>query len=347
MIVFHNFFHSLSGSPGENEFSFHWFRFFEVWLQIVDEPLDFLRPIVSFFGHYGVHIFIFLSGYGLTRKCLKIFSPLSREPSFGDLYGIVFKQVLKLWKLMFLGGGVAVVVWWVSLSDPEWSRRIYEFLWTITFTNAIVPEHRYYFVSVWWFFSLIVQFYLFFPLLFRYIPVEGRTFGYFLGVSILLGALLYSPMRHAGVAVYGTILGQLPLFALGVWLAKDGFFPDMKRKTIIWLLTLLVASWVFRPFFHMSFFLFVIAFIVFYEKMRASLDWPLLNYIGGISSFVFVVHGEIRRPILAWLESVDYSGRLIEYGSFVVYFFLVILVSVFLRWFSVKINLFERKSGMG
>lgn len=338
MIVCHNFFHSLPNSPGENEFAFHWFRFFEVWLQIADNPFDVLRPISSFFGHYGVHVFMFLSGYGLTRKVFQKF-PVSEEgPSLPDLYRLVFAQVLKLWKLILLGGGFAALIWWGSLADPEWCRRISEFLWTITFTNSVIPDHRYYFISVWWFFSLIVQFYIVFPFLFKYISVERRSFIRFLVLSILLGTVFYSPLRHCGVAVYATILGQAPIFAFGIWLAKGGDFTLKGGKTLTWLLILLLAGWTLRPFFHLSFLFVVVAFVCFYESMKVRLDCCFFKFIGGLSSFIFIVHGEIRRPIFKWLATLDPPSRLIEYGGFFVYFLIVILSAMFLRWFSSKLN---------
>lgn len=173
MIVCHNYFRLLPNRPGENEFTFHWSRFFDVWLQIAEAPLDVLRPIAGFFGHYGVHIFIFLSGYGLTKKALQVFAGFNGV-SKADLYALVWGQIFKLWKLMVLGGVFTLMVWWITVPDPDWVKRFSEFLWTLTFTNAVVPGHRYYFVSVWWFLSLIVQCYLVFPLLYSYIVDDKR-----------------------------------------------------------------------------------------------------------------------------------------------------------------------------
>ena len=340
MIVFHNYFHSLPNKPGENEFTFHWWRFFEVWLQILENPFDVLRPIAGFFGHYGVHIFIFLSGYGLTKKALQTFAK-PKDVLKIDLYALVFGQILKLWKLMLLGAIFAAIVWWVTLPDPNWMKRASEFLWTLSFTNALVPGHRYYFVSVWWFLSLIVQCYLIFPLLYNYITAEKRVI-YFIGASIVVGALLYSPMRHAGVSVYGTVLGQLPIFALGVWLAKGG---DLKRnrKILLWLSILLVAGWTLRPFFHLSFLLVTLGFIYFYESVRLSVNCWFLQYIGGISSFIYISHGELRWPIIRYLATLNPSSRLDEYLGFLLYFILVIISAILLRWIFVKSRLFWSK----
>lgn len=338
MIVCHNYFHLLPNRPGENEFSFHWSRFFEVWIQIAETPLDMFRPIASFFGHYGVHIFIFLSGYGLTKKALKVFDGLN-EVSKSALYTLVLGQIFKLWKLMVLGGVFTVAVWWISLPDPDWGKRFSEFLWTLSFTNAVVPGHRYYFVSVWWFLSLIVQCYLIFPLLYSCVTADKKV-AYFIGGTVMLGVLLYSPMRHAGVSVYGTVLGHLPIFALGVWLAKGGELKK-SRKIMLGLAILLVAGWTLRPFFHFSFLLVTLMFVYCYESMRSFLNCRFLQYIGALSTFIYITHGELRWPIIKYLSTLDQPCRLIEYLGFVFYFALVIISAVILKWFSGKIRLFE------
>lgn len=271
MIVLHNYFHSLPGKPGENEFSFHWSRFFEVLWQIADAPLDVLRPIASFFGHYGVHVFIFLSGYGLTKKALQILPKVEGKVLILKLYMLVCDQILKLWKLMLLGAIFVMFVWWGSLPDPNWPRRISELLWTLTFTNTLLPNHQYYFVSVWWFLSLIVQCYLVFPLLFLSVDFGKRFVGIIFVGTILLGVILYSPMRHADVEVYATVFGQLPIFLLGVWLAQGGDLPE-GRKTMVWLVVLLFAGWTLRPFFHLSFIFVTLAFLYFYQHVKVKLD---------------------------------------------------------------------------
>ena len=65
LIAAHNFFHQVKPFPGENEMAFGEATFRNTVEQIAANPLDAFHPLVSFFGHYGVHVFILLSGYGL------------------------------------------------------------------------------------------------------------------------------------------------------------------------------------------------------------------------------------------------------------------------------------------
>ena len=65
-ICLHNFFHYLPPSPGENEFYFSLNHINNFFSQISETPAEFVNLIFSYLGHYGVQIFIFISGYGLA-----------------------------------------------------------------------------------------------------------------------------------------------------------------------------------------------------------------------------------------------------------------------------------------
>ena len=70
-IVFHNFFHHLDPSPGENEFLFSPNTVHGFFSLIGEQPSEFINIIFSYLGHFGVQIFILLSGYGLAISMLK------------------------------------------------------------------------------------------------------------------------------------------------------------------------------------------------------------------------------------------------------------------------------------
>ncbi|MGA8108635.1 MAG: hypothetical protein WB974_04330, partial [Acidobacteriaceae bacterium] len=65
-IVFHNFFHFVSPAR-QNEFTFDPARF-PVFLHTVVQPDLAIQAIFSFFGHFGVQVFVFLSAYGLSMS---------------------------------------------------------------------------------------------------------------------------------------------------------------------------------------------------------------------------------------------------------------------------------------
>ena len=67
-IFLHNYCHWLPGIVRENEYQFFQ-RNVDGLGRVISNP-DWLLPmhIVSFFGHYGVPLFFFLSGFGLVKK---------------------------------------------------------------------------------------------------------------------------------------------------------------------------------------------------------------------------------------------------------------------------------------
>src|SRR5579862_1120412 len=66
-IVLHNYFHLVS-RVDQNEFTFDPGRF-RVLLQMAPHPEMAIQAFFSFFGHFGVQIFVFLSAYGLSKSC--------------------------------------------------------------------------------------------------------------------------------------------------------------------------------------------------------------------------------------------------------------------------------------
>ena len=66
MIVLHNFMH-LFPTPKQLEFKFSDERF-PNFINSIFEPENIIQATLSYFGHIGVQIFIFLSAYGLTKS---------------------------------------------------------------------------------------------------------------------------------------------------------------------------------------------------------------------------------------------------------------------------------------
>lgn len=93
LVVFHNYWHNISGAPLESEFFLRKHSLYEWLYQIIDKPWDFLHPTMSVFGVYGVHIFIFLSGYGLTKKILSLYG--GGFVSLYNVYFIIYGQIKK------------------------------------------------------------------------------------------------------------------------------------------------------------------------------------------------------------------------------------------------------------
>ena len=88
-IMLHNYCHWLNFAVKENEYQFHSDRAAAFW-QSLTTP-DGMLPIqlLSFLGHYGVPVFLFLSGYGLVLKYER-----ENEPSYRPLPFIKFHYLI-------------------------------------------------------------------------------------------------------------------------------------------------------------------------------------------------------------------------------------------------------------
>ena len=211
-IAFHNYFHNLDPSPGENEFDFAASRIGAFFHQLGDQPGEWINLLFSYLGHYGVQVFIFLSGFGLTL------SMLNRQQNWG---GFVLNRLKKLYPLLltallafFLGN---IVMGWGLPSEAVQKEIGYKLL----FIHTLIPHSGQSVISVWWFFGLIFQLYLLFPLLFRWF----RKWGWkaFVGICVLSYGLIFL-FRYAFDPQYGIMAmmnapGHLPEFCLGILLA--------------------------------------------------------------------------------------------------------------------------------
>lgn len=67
-IVLHNYCHFIGKIVKENEYMYHEVNNDRLWF-VLTNP-DELLPVhlLSYFGHYGVPVFLFLSGFGLVKK---------------------------------------------------------------------------------------------------------------------------------------------------------------------------------------------------------------------------------------------------------------------------------------
>ena len=95
-IMLHNLLHLLPGAVAENEFTFSARNIQRVLFEFhhSQEVWRMIASVFSHFGHYGVPIFLFLSGYGLVMKYEK--SPVQAPSTLPFLW----QHMKKLWGLM-------------------------------------------------------------------------------------------------------------------------------------------------------------------------------------------------------------------------------------------------------
>ena len=323
MIVAHNYFHQVKPFPGENEMAFHAETFWKMVFQIAEHPFDAFHPIASFFGHYGVHIFLFMSGYGLTKKALG-YVQKHGGISWTDLWKVSLNQIAKIVSLTLVGVSILCLykyIAWGTLPDAEFFTKYLVFL---TFTENLRPGDFGYFVSVWWFMALIVQFYLLFPIIFK-----GLSRHAYLTLSIgvvcqLLAVSIYEPLLEQHVLVYATPLGQMLLFMLGGYLAME---RRLSRWIVLPLVVVLPLTFIDPNFFHLSFVAVTVFLMLAYGLLRERLiASKTLLWIGGMSMFIYIVHGDLRWQVIPvvneaqniWLSYIMFFGYVAEVFIFAI-----------------------------
>ena len=103
-IFLHNYCHWLRPVVQENEYQY--FKHNVDWFyQVLHSHWTGLIPfhILSFFGHYGVPVFLFLSAYGLTKKYESPEQNCQKPVSTLPVAGFIRYHWLKLFRMMIVG----------------------------------------------------------------------------------------------------------------------------------------------------------------------------------------------------------------------------------------------------
>lgn len=293
-IMLHNFFRWVEPTTGENEFGFAAHTVYKFTEQLTAQPQEFINIIFSYLGHFGVQLFILISGYGLTK------SMLSKPQSWGEFMGSRLKKIYPLLIVAILTFAIANLIIFKQMPALGDWREIGRKMLLI---HTLISGSGVSVCGPWWFFGLIVQLYILFPI------ILGLTQRH--GTKILAGTMVISYLWiMTALFLYdhdpGFVLtmqntpGHLPEFCFGIWLA-------LRRDTCLsrwWLIPALAVFTLgnfFEPFYPFTFLAVSIVFVIAYNIVRkpitrfAAVRRPLA-FLGSISMFLFAVHGFLRQP---------------------------------------------------
>ncbi len=323
-IVLHNYCHWLSPIIKENEYTFSRHNVTQL-IQVVQHPdLYFPLHLLSFFGHYGVPIFLFLSAYGLVRKYEMTSPNLSegREKnqetsskkhlhSLVESWGgsFIYPHFLKLFKLMMVGFVAFTIV--DSITPGTFHYQLGNVLAQLAMISNLFPHpDKVIWPGPYWFFGLMLQLYCVYRLL-----LYRRHWGFTVAL-IAICWLLQTGCQPDGETLnrlrYNFIGGVLP-FGAGLLYARwERPWPSVALWTILILSSVAVVSFSIN---YQSWFwvpLFVCAFAV--SGIRFLPRWLTdpLSWMGGISAALFVCHPITRKIFIPMSHRGDvYSGLLL------------------------------------
>jgi peptidoglycan/LPS O-acetylase OafA/YrhL len=330
-IMLHNYTHWLKGIVRENEYTWHQLKNDQLWhyLQNPDELLP--LHLFSYFGHYGVPVFLFLSGFGLVMKYEQ-----GQLPEIG-IWRFVRYNYLKLFRI-FIVGFVAFVM--LDAITPNMHR--YEWTEVVAmlgmFANFFEEPSRVVWPGPYWYFSLTLQLYIVYRLLFYRFRHWGVV------VALVVGCWLWQAGCEGDTVMlerlrYNLIGGMLP-FGMGilvarflpaseVWESLSPFFCRGWGRLLLLFISIVLVfvmsfsfqSWLWIPV------LIVVGTVALVKLLPSTLlSWCV--WLGSISAAIFVAHPLVRKIFVRpYLYDDMYAGLL-----------LYVVATLFLSWLFKKMT---------
>ena len=325
-IMLHNYCHFNSKIVQENEYQFMSFNNDRLW-QVLSNPTELLPVhLLSYFGHYGVPVFLFLSGFGLVRK-------YESEPMETDPVSFLRYHYLKLLRMLIVGFSIFLVVDAVTPGRFafHWDNVIAQLL---MFINVLPEPGKIIWPGIYWFFGLMMELYIVYRLLLY------RRSNLYVIALIVICWLLQTFCDPDGETMnrlrYNFIGGMLP-FGLGLIVGRvrlEAHSSALTRllecaygRTGVWIITALLStiiifvmsfnfhSWLWIP-------VFIIIGTIALVKVMPEAVLKLFIWFGGISAAMFVAHPIARKLFItvAWKQDI-YDGLI-----------LYVIVTIALSW---------------
>ncbi len=313
-IFLHNYCHWLGPVVKENEYTFSQHNV--DWLTAVMASPDGLLPahLVSFFGHYGVPVFLFLSAYGLELKYGR------------SLYAPAFRFVAYHWKKLFSMMIVGFVSFTIvdAMTPGRWHYTLTQVVAQLAMVNNLLPDPDH---NIWpgpfWFFGLMLQLYAVYRLL-----LYKRHWAWTAGAMVVcLGVqLAFAPESEAlNWYRYNFMGGMLP-FGFGLLYARYGNRIILTNLNTLSLLVSVVfcgfmVMWMSASYLLWSVVPLVVCILCVYvvkllsqAARRPVGAWLMerLVWMGEISAALFVIHPTLRKVFIPISRHGDiYTGLLL------------------------------------
>ena len=316
-IMLHNYCHYVKGIAKENEYQFLTKRCDRLW-EALTSPDEFLpMDLLSFFGHYGVPVFLFLSGYGLIRKYES--DDYRNHSSFLIPHSSFLRyHYLKLLRMLIVGFVLFIMVDAVTPGrfPFHWDNVIAQLLMYI---NVLSEPDKIIWPGIYWFFGLMMQFYIVYRLLLY------RRSSWLVVVLIAVCWLLQVFCDPDGDTLnrlrYNFIGGMLP-FGLGVLLGKVFSHPRTSAPPYLRIISLLLAlasvplvlvmsfsfhSWLWIP-------VVIIIGTIALVKALPAVILKIFVFFGTYSAAMFVAHPIARKLFItvAWQRDA-YDGLMLYF----------------------------------
>ena len=311
-IVLHNYCHFIGKIVKENEYQFFASNNDRLW-HVLTNP-DELLPVhlLSYFGHYGVPVFLFLSGLGLVKK-------YEQGDKVATLPFISYNY-LKLLRMLIVGFSLFIIV---DILTPgrfqfHWYNVVAQLLMYI---NVLPEPDRIIWPGIYWFFGLMIELYI----VYRVLLYRQKNIWVIALIAICwaLQAFCDPEGETLNRLRYNFIGGILP-FGLGILFARiptlgtkcshtgnemfprwEYFIALLVSSALIMAMSFWYQSWFFVP-------VFIIIGTIALVKVMPKWMLSIITWVGSISAAMFVAHPIARKLFItvAWKQDI-YDGLML------------------------------------
>lgn len=341
LIITHNYMHWLPACVDENEYTFSLERINRLVGYIEQGGPHVFLNILSHFGHYGVAIFLFLSGYGLTKKyeLAPQGATVSKPQGFihraTDAVRFIVRHALKLWRLMIPAVALFVII---ELYLGTWNRPWSRLVPLLGFYSNLQPT-RDLILGPWWWFGLMMQFYI----IWRLLIYRSKRFMLYSTITLcLLLQIATAWLERGNLASDATLTCYLhynfpcSMLAFGLGVAHARYDLDWLRQwwsPLVGLALIILGAfnaglWCISP---VGILMIVVTFAT---NLHIKQSTPFIRYItphhslvflGKISAWLFALHPVVRAYAIKMLRG---DNNPLIYTSIFIY----LAVSIMLAW---------------
>lgn len=324
-IFLHNYCHWLRPVVKENEYQYFQHNVDGLY-QVLQGQWDglFFFHILSFFGHYGVPVFLFLSAYGLTMKYEQRGNTAAAAGQYQQsslpLFGFIKYHWLKLFRMMIVGFVAFTMVDAVTAGQHHY--KVMDIIGQMGLFNNLLPHPD---DIIWpgpyWFFGLMIQLYIVYRLL-----LYRRHWGWNVALMVLCLVIQLSCEPESEALNrwrYNFIGGMLPfgaglLYARYVrpWTTATNLVAFVLSMSAILLMSFSYLTWHLVP---IAICVASITFVKLLGRLEAALRCKnlsvmnVLSWVGSISAALFVCHPITRKIFIPISRDGDYWGGLMLY----------------------------------
>ena len=305
-IFLHNYCHWLGFAVKENEYTFTMSKASDLMQALAQPDLNLPIHLLSFFGHYGVPVFLFLSAYGLVMKYEK---RGALSPKQTNVVPFLKHHYVKLFKMMIVGFVAFTMV--DAITPGSHKYHVMDILGQMFMFNNMMPDPDH---VIWpgpyWFFGLMMQLYIVYRLL---LWRKGDVYALLLIAVCWAMQAFCDPEGDTLNRVRYNFMGGVLPFCAGLLYARHG-----KQLTHGVRMTLMVISVVAVFFFSFNFQtwlwapLFVCTASIGIVKLLPKTVNEWIAWVGTISAALFVLHPLTRKIFIPISRHGDvYTGLLL------------------------------------